>query len=63
MVPVLFGGLRLGLSVVLVPLALMLLMTPSVPWLMPVLARTLLPAAFPGTAELRVSAEFAPLSD
>ncbi|OTP72716.1 hypothetical protein PAMC26510_10365 [Caballeronia sordidicola] len=37
MVPVLFGALTRGLSVVRVPLALMLLITPSVPLLKPVL--------------------------
>jgi hypothetical protein len=61
-VPVLFGGLRSGLSVVLVPFALMLLMMPSVPLLRPVLVWGLLPAAAPVAAELRVSAEFAPSS-
>lgn len=62
-VPVLFGALRIELSVVLVPLALMLLITPSVPLLSPVtLVWGLLRTDVPGAVGLRVEAGFAPSS-
>lgn len=65
-VPVLLGGLRLGFSVVLVPLLLMLLMTPSVPLLRPVLVCERLPVTLglgivePGAAGLGMSAGLEP---